>query len=163
MARIDALRKQQQKVDVGRKHPRGRRDKERGEKWDAFSDRIARLESGLPENAPGAAAPHLSAAALSAAVAEHAAHHAARTKLPRGNPYQDRARPSAALTDRHLSVLPAGRDAQHARARRNESRDSEFSLSTLSYRAAAYSRSTLANDPRTRSRRRAATTRPRAR
>ena len=47
------------------------------------------------------------------------------------------------LTDRHLSVLPAGRDAQHARARRNESRDSEFSLSTLSYRAAAYSRSTL--------------------
>ena len=44
---------------------------------------------------------------------------------------------------RNLSVLPAGRDAQHARARINESRDSEFSLSTLSYRAAAYSRSTL--------------------
>ena len=40
-------------------------------------------------------------------------------------------------------MLPAGRDAQHARARINESRDSEFSLSTLSYRAAAYSRSTL--------------------
>ena len=33
LARIAALRKQQQKVDVGRKHPRGRRDKERGEKW----------------------------------------------------------------------------------------------------------------------------------